>query len=129
MPTPWLRCGPSPTHFIRRVDGQGVMARRHRPASIPPVPVSLSSPSRLTTSAPGNERGTMRISSDPTSVPSVEQRRVLQAFYAGRLTAGNLMEELRRAAAAVPSNPPQAAVSKAPPLWSRSPLGAGARYL
>jgi hypothetical protein len=36
---------------------------------------------------------------------------------------------LRRAAAAVPSKPPQAAVLKAPPLWSRSPLGAGARYL
>ena len=51
-----------------------------------------------------HERGPMCISTDPTSGLSVAQRRVLQAFYAGRLTAGNLMEELRRAAAAVPSN-------------------------
>jgi|Tabmets5t2r1_1033131.scaffolds.fasta_scaffold53101_1 hypothetical protein len=71
----------------------------------------------------------MRISTDPASGLSVAQLRVLQASCAGRLTAGNLTEELRRAAAAVPSNPPQAAVSKAPPLWSRSPLRAGARYL
>jgi hypothetical protein len=63
-----------------------------------------------------HERGPMCISTDPTSGLSVAQRRVLQAFYAGRLTAGNLMEELRRAAAAVPSNPPQASVSEAPPL-------------
>jgi hypothetical protein len=56
----------------------------------------------------------MRIGTDPTSGLNVAQRRVLQAFYAGRLTAGNLMGELRRAAAAVPSNPPQASVSKAP---------------
>lgn len=63
-----------------------------------------------------HERGPMCISTDPTSGLSVAQRRVLQAFYAGRLTAGNLMEELRRAAAVVPSNPPQASVSEAPPL-------------
>jgi hypothetical protein len=60
------------------------------------------------------ERGPMRISTDPTSGLNVAQRRVLQAFYAGSLTAGNLMEELRRAAATVPSNPPQASVAKAP---------------
>jgi hypothetical protein len=63
-----------------------------------------------------HESGPMRISTDPASGLSVAQRRVLQAFYAGRLTAGNLMEELRRAAAAAPSDPPQASVSKAPPL-------------
>jgi hypothetical protein len=65
------------------------------------------------------ERGPMRISTDPTSGLSVAQRRVLEAFYAGALTAGNLMEELRRAAAAVPSNPPQASVSEAPPEVGR----------
>ena len=64
----------------------------------------------------------MRISTDPTSGLSVEQRRVLQAFYAGRLTAGNLMEELRCAAVAL--NPPQASVSNAPPLVvAESPPG------
>jgi hypothetical protein len=63
-----------------------------------------------------HERGPRRISTDPMSGLSVAQRRVLEAFYAGRLTAGNLMEELRRAAAAVPSNPPQASVSEAPQL-------------
>jgi hypothetical protein len=56
----------------------------------------------------------MRIRTDPTSGLGVEQRRVLQAFYAGRLTAGNLMEELR--GAAIPLNPPQASVSNAAPL-------------
>ena len=58
----------------------------------------------------------MRTSTDPTNGLSVAQRRVLEAFYAGRLTAGNLMEELRCAAAAVPSNPPRASESTAPPL-------------
>lgn len=66
-----------------------------------------------------HERGPMRISTDPTSGLSVAQRRVLQAFYAGSLTAGKLMQELRRAAAAVPSNPPQASVSEAPPEVGR----------
>jgi hypothetical protein len=66
-----------------------------------------------------HERGPMRISTNPTSGLSVAQRRVLEAFHAGRLTAGNLMEELRRAAAAVPSNPPQVSVSKAPPEVGR----------
>jgi hypothetical protein len=66
-----------------------------------------------------HERGPMRISTDPTNGLNVAQRRVLQAFYAGSLTAGNLMEELRRAAAAVPSNPPQASVSKTPPEVGR----------
>jgi hypothetical protein len=66
-----------------------------------------------------HDRGPMRSSTDPTSGLSVAQRRVLQAFYAGSLTAGNLMEELRRAAAAIPSNPPQASVSKAPPEAGR----------
>jgi hypothetical protein len=66
-----------------------------------------------------HQRGPMRISADPTSGLSVAQRRVLQAFYAGSLSAGKLMEELRRAAAAVPSNPPQASVSKAPPEVGR----------
>ncbi len=46
-----------------------------------------------------HERGPMRISTDPTSGLSVAQRRVLQAFYAGGLTAGKLMQELRCAAA------------------------------
>jgi hypothetical protein len=58
----------------------------------------------------------MRISTDPTSGLRVARLRVLQAFYAGRLTAGNLMEELHRAAAAVPLNPPQASVATAPPV-------------
>ena len=62
-----------------------------------------------------HERGPMRISTNPTSGLSVAQRRVLQAFHAGRLTAGHLMEELRRAAAPVSSNPPPVSVSEAPP--------------
>jgi hypothetical protein len=53
----------------------------------------------------------MSIMSDAMNGLSIPQRRVLEAFYNGRLGAGKLMEALRCADAGVPITPPQAAVA------------------